>query len=146
MFTPRIWRRMAIRFAYLSIWYHYCHKFYYTFASTTSNHNYEIDFLLSRGNKVCPLEVKSSGYATHASIDNFCEKFSARISDKYLIYTKDFGKDKGVVCLPIFMVPFLWCRQFVCPFTTLLTILLLIREEDIPSKISRNMGCEGFLR
>ena len=81
--------------------------FYYTFASATSNHNYEIDFLLSRGNKVCPLEVKSSGYATHASIDNFCEKFSARISDKYLIYTKDFRKDKGVVCLPIFMVPFL---------------------------------------
>ena len=81
--------------------------FYYTFASETSNHNYEIDFLLSRGNKVCPLEVKSSGYATHTSIDLFCKKFSSRISDKYLIYTKDFRKDKGVTCLPIFMVPFL---------------------------------------
>lgn len=81
--------------------------FYYTFASETSNHNYEIDFLLSRGNKVCPLEVKSSGYATHTSIDLFCKKFSSRISDKYLIYTKDFRKDKSVTCLPIFMVPFL---------------------------------------
>lgn len=47
--------------------------FYYTFASETSNHNYEIDFLLSRGNKVCPLEVKSSGYATHTSIDLFAK-------------------------------------------------------------------------
>lgn len=81
--------------------------FYYTFHSETSNHLYEIDFLLSRGNKLCPLEVKSSGYATHSSIDNFCDKFSDRISDKYLIYTKDFRKDKGVICLPVFMVPFL---------------------------------------
>ena len=81
--------------------------FYYTFPSETSNHLYEIDFLLSRGNKLCPLEVKSSGYATHSSIDNFCDKFSDRISNKYLIYTKDFRKDKGVTCLPVFMVPFL---------------------------------------
>ena len=81
--------------------------FYYTFPSKTSNHLYEIDFLLSRGNKVCPLEVKSSGYVTHSSLDNFCDKFSSRISDKYLIYTKDYRKDKDVVCLPIFMVPFL---------------------------------------
>ena len=81
--------------------------FYYTFPSKTSNHLYEVEFLLSRGNKVCPLEVKSSGYATHSSIDNFCDKFSDRISDKYLIYTRDFRKDKDTVCLPVFMVPFL---------------------------------------
>ena len=81
--------------------------FYYTFPSETSNHRYEIDFLLSRGNKLCPLEVKSSGYAIHSSIDNFCDKFSDRISNKYLIYTKDLRKDKEVTCLPIFMVPFL---------------------------------------
>lgn len=81
--------------------------FYYTFPSETSNHLYEIDFLLSKGNKVCPLEVKSSGYATHSSIDNFCDKFSSRIFDKYLVYTKDFRKNKGVICLPVFMVPFL---------------------------------------
>ena len=81
--------------------------FYYTFPSETSNHLYEIDFLLSRGNKLCPLEVKSSGYATHSSLDNFCNRFSSRISDKYLIYTKDYRKDKGVFCLPVFMVPFL---------------------------------------
>ena len=66
--------------------------FYYTFMNEKTRHNYEIDFLLSRGNKVCPLEVKSSGYATHTSIDLFCKKFSSRISDKYLIYKKDFRK------------------------------------------------------
>lgn len=45
--------------------------FYYTWPSETSNHNYEIDFLLSRGNKICPIEVKSSGYKTHISLDKY---------------------------------------------------------------------------
>ena len=36
--------------------------FYYTFPAPSGKHLYEIDFLLSRGNKLCPVEVKSSGY------------------------------------------------------------------------------------
>ena len=48
--------------------------YYHTMPSATSNHNYEIDFLLSRKNKICPVEVKSSGYRTHASLDRFIEK------------------------------------------------------------------------
>lgn len=48
--------------------------YYYTFPTEKGNHSYEIDFLLSRGNKLCPIEVKSSGYNTHASLDAFCEK------------------------------------------------------------------------
>lgn len=81
--------------------------FYYTFPKETSNHNYEIDFLLARKNKICPLEVKSSGYRTHASLDAFQNKFSARILNRYLIYTKDIRKDKDIFCLPIYMVSFL---------------------------------------
>ena len=42
--------------------------FYYTFPSKTSNHLYEIE---------------------------------------YLIYTKDLGKDKDVIFLPVYLVPFL---------------------------------------
>ena len=34
-------------------------------------HNYEIDFLLSRGAKLHTIEVKSSGYRTHRSLDVF---------------------------------------------------------------------------
>lgn len=45
--------------------------FYYTFMNKTSRHNYEIDFLLARKNKICPIEVKSSGYKTHKSLDEF---------------------------------------------------------------------------
>ena len=66
--------------------------FYYTFPND-EKHNYEIDFVLSRGRKICPVEVKSSGYKSHASLDAFCEKYSSRISNRYLVYTKDLRKD-----------------------------------------------------
>ena len=81
--------------------------FYYTWPTESGKHNYEIDFLLSRGNKLCPIEVKSSGYNTHASLNVFCQKFSNRIADRYLVYTKDLRKDQQVKMLPIFMTPFL---------------------------------------
>ena len=81
--------------------------FYYTFPKEKSTHNYEIDFLLTRGNKVCPIEVKSSGYKTHASMDAFSGKFSGKIGQKYLIYTKDLRKDGDILCLPIYMTMFL---------------------------------------
>jgi len=77
--------------------------FYHTWPSETSNHNYEIDFLLSRGNKICPIEVKSSGYKTHASLDAFQKKFSSRIGVRYLVYPKDLRKDRDLLCVPVFM-------------------------------------------
>jgi len=77
--------------------------YYYTFPKETSNHSYEIDFLLSRGDKICPVEVKSSGYKTHASLDAFCRKYSSRISRQYLLYTKDLRKDGNILCLPVYM-------------------------------------------
>lgn len=81
--------------------------FYHTFMNESTRRNYEIDFILARKNKVCPIEVKSSGYKTHASLDAFSRKFSDRILDKYLIYTKDLAKDEDIFCLPIYLVQFL---------------------------------------
>ena len=81
--------------------------FYYTFLDEKSRHNFEIDFLLARNNKVCPIEIKSSGYKTHASLDAFSKKYSSRISNKYLVYTKDLGKDKDVFSIPVYMTMFL---------------------------------------
>ena len=77
--------------------------YYYTFPTETGKHNYEVDFLLSRGNKICPIEVKSSGYKTHKSLDEFCKKFSAHIGNRYLIYTKDFQKDGTTLMVPVYM-------------------------------------------
>ena len=81
--------------------------FYYTFLDEKSRHNFEIDFLLARNNKVCPIEIKSSGYKTHASLDAFSKKYSSRILNKYLVYTKDLGKDKDVFSVPVYMTMFL---------------------------------------
>lgn len=80
--------------------------FYYTWAKD-ERHNYEIDFLLSRGTKLLPVEVKSSGYKTHMSLDCFCEKYSSRVGDRYLVYTKDLEKDGQTLLVPVYMTPFL---------------------------------------
>lgn len=79
--------------------------FYYTWAKDDS-HKYEIDFLLSRGAKIHPIEVKSSGYKAHKSLDVFCEKFSHIIERRYLIYTKDLHKDGDTLLLPVYMTQF----------------------------------------
>lgn len=80
---------------------------YYTFPTESGKHNYEVDFLIADSDKICPVEVKSSGYKAHASLDAFCRKFSSRISNKYLIYTKDLRKDGDILYLPPYMTMFL---------------------------------------
>ena len=81
--------------------------FYYTMGSETSNHLHEIDFLISIGDKICPVEVKSGNYRNHKSLDNFCRKFSSRIRDKYVVHTKDYKGENGINYIPVYMVPFL---------------------------------------
>lgn len=81
--------------------------FYYTMDSDTSNHLYEIDFLISVRDKICPIEVKSGNYRSHKSLDVFCDKFSNRISDKYVVHTKDYKWENVINYIPVYMVPFL---------------------------------------
>lgn len=82
-------------------------KLYYHTWQKDATHSYEIDFLLSRGFKLQPVEVKSSGYSTHASLDAFCKKYAHLVDKSYLIYTKDFKKDRDTILLPAYMTPFL---------------------------------------
>lgn len=81
--------------------------FYHTFPSETSNHSNEIDFIIARKNKICPIEVKSSGYKKHASLDRFRVKFRDRILNSYVIYTKDYQQAEGVEYVPVYMAQFL---------------------------------------
>ncbi|MCD8313321.1 MAG: AAA family ATPase [Bacteroidales bacterium] len=81
--------------------------YYHTWPTESGKHNYEIDFLLSRGSKICPIEVKSSGYKAHASLDAFYRKFPDRILHRYLIYTKDLRKDADILMVPVFLTMFL---------------------------------------
>ncbi len=78
--------------------------YYHTWPTASGKHSYEIDFLLSKNSKLIPIEVKSSAYKTHASLDAFCEKYSSRLSnDRYLIYTKDYAKEGNVTYLPTYL-------------------------------------------
>lgn len=79
--------------------------FYYSFP-TEYRHIYEIDFLISKGSKISPIEVKSSGYKTHKSLDLFIHKYSSKTKDPLIVFTKDYHKEDGIVFLPIYMLPF----------------------------------------
>ena len=81
--------------------------FYHTISDEANKRIFETDFLIQRGTKVCPLEVKSSGYRTHTSLDVFGRKYSNRIQKKYLIYTRDFMEKENMTYLPIYMTPFI---------------------------------------
>ena len=81
--------------------------FYYTMNSETSNHLHEIDFLISVSDKICPIEVKSGNYRGHKSLDVFCDKFSSRIRDRYVVHTKDYKRENGINYIPVYMVPFI---------------------------------------
>ena len=81
--------------------------YYHTFPTEDGKHNYEIDFILPDGDKIDPIEIKSSGYNRHASLDAFFEKYHSRIKQQYLIYTKDFRKDGVITALPIYFAQFL---------------------------------------
>ncbi|MBQ3883049.1 MAG: ATP-binding protein [Bacteroidales bacterium] len=82
--------------------------FYHVWPTVSGKHNYKVDFLLSRGTKIMPIEVKSSSYKTHASLDAFCKKFSSQITnDRYLIYTKDYAHEESVRYIPAYLALFL---------------------------------------
>ena len=81
--------------------------FYHTIPYAEGKKHYEIDFVISDKHKVSPIEVKSSGYKTHKSLDEFCSKFSDRVMNKYLIYTKDYRRENGVEYVPVYMTMFL---------------------------------------
>ena len=65
---------------------------------------YEIDYLIVRGRHVCPVEVKSSGYRAHKSLDCFLEKYQDRkIAEKFVLNTKDLEWRNGILYLPLYM-------------------------------------------
>ena len=76
--------------------------YYYTWPKD-EKHNYEVDFILSRGAKICPLEIKSGSYNSHASLDAFCKKFPSRIGDRCMVYTKELRKDGATLLVPVYM-------------------------------------------
>lgn len=81
--------------------------FYHTIPTPDGKKYYEIDFLIADEHKISPIEVKSSGYKSHTSLDVFCDKFSDRVQNKYVIYTKDLRREQGIDYIPVYMTMFL---------------------------------------
>lgn len=81
--------------------------YYHIIPTQDGKKYYETDFLISDDYKISPIEVKSSGYKTHTSLDVFCDKYSDRIKNRYLIYTKDLAWENGILYIPIYMTMFL---------------------------------------
>ena len=81
--------------------------FYHTIPTPDGRSFYEIDFLIADEHKVSPIEVKSSGYKSHTSLDVFCDKFSDRVQNRYIIYTKDLKREQGIDYIPVYMTMFL---------------------------------------
>ena len=67
----------------------------------------EIDFLVRRGDSICPVEVKSGAYQHHSSLDKFMRKFKERLGDAYIFYTKDVMVKNGIRHLPLYMAMFM---------------------------------------
>ncbi len=69
--------------------------------------NMEIDFILTDYKKIYPVEVKSSSYRKHSSLDKFNVKFKDNIGESIILYQKDLMVKDGVLHLPIYMAIFL---------------------------------------
>ena len=68
--------------------------FYHTWPKPGTTRNYEIDFIVPSGKKVSPVEVKSSNYRTHASLDAFCGKYSSRVGRRHLVLHQGPGQGR----------------------------------------------------
>ena len=85
------------------------HRLYFYSRNDNLNraNHMEIDFLISKDNKISPIEVKSADYRSHSSLDKFRNKFSSTIGSSYILYPKDVMRKDGIIHLPLYMAPFL---------------------------------------
>ena len=66
----------------------YFHEYLYKPEGAEREKKYEIDFMTVKKKKICPIEVKSSGYRSHKSFDYLVKKYQMKMEDRYIIYTK----------------------------------------------------------
>lgn len=81
----------------------YFHEFMFQPGEEKKAKKYEIDFLIVRKRKICPIEVKSSGYKMHKSFDYFSMKYPIKSDERYIIYSKDLKFENGITYLPFYM-------------------------------------------
>ena len=81
--------------------------FFHSRTGDICDNRMEIDFLIRRDRKICPVEVKSSSFKRHSSLDKFMRKFKGRIGEPVILYQGDIMKRDGVLHLPLYLAIFL---------------------------------------
>lgn len=76
--------------------------YYYTFRDD-SQHRYELDFLLRRGKKLMPIEVKSTEAYSLSSLKRAMKEYSSILVSPTVLWTKDSKKEEGITYLPLYM-------------------------------------------
>lgn len=82
--------------------------YYMTWAKENSTHSYEVDFLITKGSKTIPIEVKSSRTTEHLSIDAFIAKYHSIVTTPYIFSQKDIGKDGQIRLCPFYLSSFVF--------------------------------------
>lgn len=67
------------------------------------NNTMEIDFLVKRGIKIVPVEVKSGRYRAHASLDRFLAKFGKNAPYGFVCCSGNYEKSDSIIYLPAYM-------------------------------------------
>lgn len=84
------------------------HLYFYSRVDSAKRENHmEIDFLISNHKKISPVEVKSSTYKKHSSLDKFSTRFNNKLGERFVLYPKDVMTKDGVTHLPLYMAMFL---------------------------------------
>ena len=82
--------------------------YFYSKADSRNRENHmKIDFLITEGKKISPVEVKSGNYRSHSSLDKFRKRFSSVVGNSYILYTKDVMEKDGILHLPLYMAELL---------------------------------------
>lgn len=77
--------------------------FYSRYDLENRENRMEIDFLIRRGDRICPVEVKSGNKLSHSSLDKFRKKFGKHIGEAFVLCTKDVAERDGITYLPLYM-------------------------------------------
>jgi len=65
---------------------------------------YEIDFLIYKGGKTVPFEVKSRNVSNKVSLERFREKFKKKIGEKYIVDILNLKHGDNLTYLPYYML------------------------------------------
>ena len=85
----------------------YFHEYLYQPEGSGQEKKYEIDFVIVKKKKICPIEVKSSNYKSHKSFDYLIKKYQLKMEERYIVYTKDLKYEDGITYIPVYMTMFL---------------------------------------